>query len=89
MLKVERNFNDKYSKDKGLGCASDDKACVILHTQISDELKLASHHMETTNKIQKLRKATGLEVDDLVEVYYEINSTSKDSQILKSITENA
>ena len=50
-LKVERNFTDKYMKNPDLGCASDDQACVMLHTAVDDNLKLLSHQMEVTNRI--------------------------------------
>lgn len=37
---------------------------------------------EIVNKVQKLRKAAGLNIDDQVEIYYE---TSSDSETLKKV----
>lgn len=69
-LKVNRNFNDKYQNDESLACATDSQAAVMLHTAISEELKMLSHQMEVTNRIQKLRKAAGVDVEDPIEVFY-------------------
>lgn len=42
-LKVERNFNETYTKNQDLGCATDAQGCVMLHTEINEKLKLLSH----------------------------------------------
>ena len=50
-LKVEKKFNDKYSKSEEFACASNMTSSVLLRITLDD-------------RIQKLRKAVGISIDD-------------------------
>ena len=70
-LKVEKVFNDKYKNSEEHGCASDARACVLLRTVLDDNLKMMGQSREVTNRIQKLRKSSGISIDDQIEVFYQ------------------
>ena len=71
-LKVERLFNDKYEKSKKWACASNIVSSVMLDTVITPELKLLGLSNEATNKIQQKRKDIGLDIEDDIQVFYEV-----------------
>ena len=63
-LKVEKKFNDKYSKSEEYACASNMTSSVLLRTTLDDNLLQMGQAREITNRIQKLRKAVGISIDD-------------------------
>ena len=73
-LKVEKIFNEKYKNSDEYGCATDTKASVLLRTILDDNLRLMGQSREITNRIQKLRKSTGISIDDQIEVFYQLNN---------------
>lgn len=73
-LKVERLFNDKYEKSKQWACASNIVSSVMLDVVITPELKLMGLSNEATNKIQQKRKDIGLDIDDDIQVFYEVKN---------------
>lgn len=84
-LKVEKTFIDKYNKSKEWGCASSELSSVMLNTVIDDELRQVGTSREITNRIQKLRKAEGVQIDDEIEVYFEL---SNQDEALKAVINN-
>jgi len=85
-LKVEKIFKDSYQKSDDFACASNMTSAVMLKTKLDDNLKLMGQSREITNRIQKLRKSTGISIDDQIEVFYSI-PTGKTS-MLKDVVEN-
>lgn len=73
-LKVERLFNEKYEKSEKWACASNIVSSVMLDTVITPELKLMGLSNEATNKIQQKRKDIGLDIDDDIQVFFEVKN---------------
>ena len=63
-LKVEKKFNEKYSKSEEYACASNMTSSVLLKTTLDDNLQQMGQAREITNRIQKLRKTAGISIDD-------------------------
>jgi len=63
-LKVEKKFNEKYLKSEEFACASNMTSSVLLRTALDDNLLQMGQAREITNRIQKLRKAVGISIDD-------------------------
>jgi len=76
-LKVEKIFKDKYQKSDEFACASNMTSAVLLKTQLDDNLKQMGQSREVTNRIQKLRKSSGISIDDQIEVFYTLKSDGK------------
>lgn len=49
-------------------------SAVLLHTTLDDNLRQMGQSRELTNKIQKLRKETGISIDDQIEVFYSVKN---------------
>jgi len=43
----------------------------MLHTTLDDELLETGYSREIVNRIQKLRKTSGISIEDRIEVFYE------------------
>ena len=63
-LQISKKFNEKYSKDEQLGVDSSLDMSVMLDMVLDDKLKQKGMAREIVNKVQKLRKAAGLNIDD-------------------------
>ncbi len=63
-LQISKKFNEKYSKDEKLGVDSSLDMSVMLDMVLDDKLKQKGMAREIVNKVQKLRKAAGLNIDD-------------------------
>lgn len=59
---------------------------VILNIVLDDNLKVLGVARELTNKIQKLRKSSGVQIDDAIEVFF--SQPGADSAMIKSVLEN-
>jgi isoleucyl-tRNA synthetase len=75
-LKISKQFNEKYSKDEKLGVDSSLDTSVMLDITLDDNLRKKGQAREIVNKVQKLRKAVGLNIDDHVEVFYKVENAS-------------
>lgn len=53
----------------------------MLVTKMDEDLKLMGMAREIVNKVQKLRKTAGLNIDDQVEVFYEDVKNSNGSGV--------
>jgi isoleucyl-tRNA synthetase len=82
-LQISKKFNEKYSKDESLGVDSSLDMSVMLDMVLDDNLKKKGMAREIVNKVQKLRKASGLNIDDQVEVFYSV--TKKDGSVLNQV----
>lgn len=72
-LSVQRSFNKEWLAKKDAAVASSDISCITVNTVIDDELKQMRDSREITNRIQKLRKSSGVQLEDEIEVYFELN----------------
>jgi len=72
-LKIAKQFNQKYASNEGLGCDSSLDMSVMLDMVIDDNLKQKGMAREIVNKVQKLRKSAGLNIDDHVEIFYKVS----------------
>lgn len=60
---------------------------VMLNMILDENLKMKGMAREIVNKVQKLRKAVGLHIDDHVEVFYKVVS-GDDSQLSRVVSQN-
>jgi len=74
-ITVAKSFTDKVKAQPELGVDSNLDAAVMLDLKIDEELRQMGLAREIVNKVQKLRKAAGLNIEDQVEVFYELHST--------------
>jgi len=63
-LKVEKVFKDEYKNSEEYACASNMTSSVLLKTTMDENLKNMGMSREITNRIQKLRKGSGVSIDD-------------------------
>lgn len=66
-LKISKEFNEKYSKNSSLGVEASQEApylSIMLDISVDEKLKEMRMAREIVNKVQKLRKAAGLHIDD-------------------------
>jgi len=75
-LKVEKIFNDKWAKSEDAACASNMTSSVLLDIRQDDNLRELGTSRAITNKIQTLRKASGVQIDDQIEVYYSTSAAA-------------
>ena len=68
---IKYEFQDKLGPDMDAICDADG-LLVILELQTDQSLEDAGLAREVVNRIQKLRKSSGLQVDDSIDVYYKI-----------------
>ena len=81
-LQISKKFNEKYSKDEKYGVDSSLDMSVMLDVTLDDNLRRKGMARELVNKVQKLRKAVGLNIDDQVEVFYNINHATSLAQVV-------
>jgi len=72
MLKVVKTFTDSVKADKDWGCESKGSATVMLNTKVTPELKRQGLSREITNRIQRLRKNSGISIEDQIDIFYEV-----------------
>ena len=81
-MQISKKFNEKYSKDEKYGVDSSLDMSVMLDVTLDDNLRRKGMVRELVNKVQKLRKAVGLNIDDQVEVFYNINHATSLAQVV-------
>ena len=88
-LQISKKFNEKYAKDESLGVDSSLDMSVMLDMVLDDKLKQKGMAREIVNKVQKLRKAVGLNIDDQVEVFYRVTKKDGASVLSQVVSDNA
>ena len=78
MLKVVKTFTDAVKADKDWGCESKGTATVMLNTKVTPELKRQGLSREITNRIQRLRKNSGISIEDQIDIFYEVVGESNE-----------
>lgn len=77
MLTISKVFKDQYQKSTEWAVASSMKSSVMLDIVQNDELRGIGLAREVTNRIQRLRKTTGISIDDQIEIFYHFEDSSK------------
>lgn len=77
MLVVSKSFNAEYSNNPSFAVASSMRNAVMLDIVQTDELKNIGMAREVTNRIQRLRKTSGISIDDQIEIFYSFDDESK------------
>lgn len=77
MLTVSKAFNNDYQNSKSYAVASSMKSSVMLDIVQTEELKNIGLAREVTNRIQRLRKTSGISIDDQIEIFYHFDDESK------------
>jgi len=72
MLKVNKSFKKEYAESKKWDCASSMLSSVMLDTEMDEELNQIGLAREVINRIQRLRKTSGISIEDQIEVFFEI-----------------
>ncbi|XP_074580214.1 isoleucine--tRNA ligase, cytoplasmic-like isoform X1 [Curcuma longa] len=86
-IKILREFKRPAdSTEKEIDAAGDGDVLVVLDLRADESLFDAGIAREVVSRIQKLRKKAGLDLTDVVEVYYE--PLGKDKNILEKIVES-
>jgi isoleucyl-tRNA synthetase len=81
MLKVTKQFNETYSTSKQWAVASNEVS-VMLDCVQTESLMQHGLSREITNRIQRLRKTSGISIEDQIEIfYYYSGSASPDSEL--------
>jgi isoleucyl-tRNA synthetase len=63
------------------------KSSVMLDVVQTEELKQIGISREVTNRIQRLRKTSGISIDDQIEIYYSFRVQKQLSAILPKYTD--
>ena len=74
-LKLQKQFLKKFTDDKKNACAADDVA-VLVDVSEDKALRRVGVARECLNKIQKLRKTTGLQIEDEIEIFYDFGKNA-------------
>lgn len=77
MLNVSKSFNKEYKDNKSWAVASSMRSSVMLDVVQTEELKNIGLAREVTNRIQRLRKTSGISIDDQIEIFYSYDDESK------------
>lgn len=64
MLKVNKTFTAAIKESGQWGAESKDTATVMLDIKLTPELKRSGLSREITNRIQRLRKNSGISIED-------------------------
>ena len=82
MLKVQKSFKKSVSGGSDWAVECSDLASVMLYTVKDEELMRKGLSREVTNRIQRLRKTSGISIEDQIEIFYEfVNGASETSEI--------
>ena len=87
MLKVNKQFNAKISDDKKWATASNDVS-LMLDCVLTDDLKSTGLSREITNRIQRLRKNTGISIEDQIEIFYNFEAGVHEDSVLRKVVNN-
>lgn len=90
MLKVAKQFKNEINNDSEWACETSELASVMLYTVKNEELMKRGLSREVTNRIQRLRKTSGISIEDQIEIFYEfVNGASAESEIGRVVQDYA
>ena len=85
MLKINKDFNKKVLEDHAWGQKASSKSNVMLNIEFTDEMLGMGRAREVTNRIQRLRKNTGISIEDQIEIYYEFDGKANENSLLGQV----
>ena len=85
-ITITKKFNEKYATHPELGVDTNVDSSVMLDLKQDENLKQMGLAREVVNKVQMLRKSTGLNIDDQIEVFYQLQGD--DSVFREAIAKN-
>lgn len=77
MLTISKAFNAQYANSTSYAVASSMKSSVMLDIVQTEDLKNIGIAREITNRIQRLRKTSGISIDDQIEIFYSFDDANK------------
>ena len=69
-LKPNKHFSEAWSNHNQWAGSTDKDFAVLINTEETKEIRLAYLAREYLSKIQKLRKDSGVEIDDDIEIFF-------------------
>ena len=87
MLTVSKHFKPEFTNSKQWAVASNMKSSVMLDVVQTEELRHIGISREVTNRIQRLRKTSGISIDDQIEIYYSFRGQKQLSSVLPKYTD--
>lgn len=85
MLKINKDFNEAVIKDLTWGQKASNKSNVMLNIEFTDEMLAMGRSREVTNRIQRMRKNTGISIEDQIEIYYEFAGSANEKSLLGQV----
>lgn len=79
MLKIGKTFNKATIDNVNYGCKTSESACVLLNMEQNEDLRRIGLGREVTNRIQRLRKTSGISIEDQIEIYWKSESATMKS----------
>ena len=73
---VDKKFHDEFTKDKVNVCLANSDCGIIINTETNESIMNSFYCREIINRIQKLRKESGIQVLDVIEVVYSFKDKS-------------
>jgi isoleucyl-tRNA synthetase len=86
-VNIEKNFLDKYKKDKVMACLSNSDCGIRIDTTSDEKIIKSYLCREIVNRVQKLRQKSGIRISDKIVVCYDFKDENN-AKMLKDICEN-
>ena len=85
MLKVQKSFKKELTANQEWACETSDLANVMLYTVKNEQLMRQGLSREVTNRIQRLRKTSGISIEDQIEIFFEFANGATDSSEIGTV----
>lgn len=72
MLKISKTFKKEYLNHKKWAAQSSMLSSVMIDTEQNEDLINQGLAREVVNRIQRLRKTSGISIEDQIEIFYEL-----------------
>jgi len=88
MLKVTKEFNQTYSTSKQWATSSTHDVSAMLDCVQTESLMQHGLSREITNRIQRLRKTSGISIEDQIEIFYKYDGSASEQSELGHVIKN-
>lgn len=88
MLKVTKQFNESFSTNKQWAVSSTHDVAVMLDCVQTESLMQHGLSREITNRIQRLRKTSGISIEDQIEIFFKFDGTAGPESELGHVIKN-
>lgn len=82
-IAVEKKFLPEYEKDKVNACLSNSDCGIVINTETNEEINNAFLSREIINRIQRLRKDSGIQIQDDIIVVYSFKDEAQAPSLVK------